>query len=169
MKAEDIKLYYEYNEWANKRILDAAQRVSLEQLTAPNEFGWGNLRGALVHIFDAEYGWFSFLFEREDEGVQDPENFADIAALRERWERQNEITRQCLDTLKDEDLLRIHKSERDGTTYNWILWQVLVHVVNHGTQHRAECAALLTGFGHSPGDMDFTLFLRQREESALER
>ena len=167
MKAEDIKLYYEYNEWANKRILDAAERVSLEQLTAPNEFGWGNLRGALVHIFDAEYGWFSFLFEREDEGVQDPENFADIAALRERWERQNEITRQCLDTLKDEDLLRIHKSERDGTTYNWILWQVLVHVVNHGTQHRAECAALLTGFGHSPGDMDFTLFLRQREESAL--
>jgi uncharacterized damage-inducible protein DinB len=166
MKAEDIKLYYKYNEWANKRILDAAQRASREQLTASNAFGWGDLRGALVHILDAEYGWFSFLFEREDEGVIDPEDFTDIAALRQRWERQNAITRECLDTLKDEDLLRVHKSERNGASYNWILWQALVHVVNHGTQHRAEAAALLTGFGHSPGDMDFTLFLRQREESA---
>ncbi len=165
MKVQDIKLYYEYNEWANKRILDAAENATSAQLTAPNEYGWGDLRGALVHILDAEYGWFSFLFERKDEGILDPKNFADIATLRERWARQSEITRHCLDMLNDEDLLRIHTSERGGETHQWVLWQVLVHVVNHGTQHRAECAALLTGFGHSPGDMDFTLFLRQREDS----
>ena len=29
MKVDDIKLYYEYNEWANKRILNAAKGVSL--------------------------------------------------------------------------------------------------------------------------------------------
>ncbi|MCY3798099.1 MAG: DinB family protein [Chloroflexi bacterium] len=168
MKAEDIKLYYEYNEWANKRILDAAERASLEQLTAPNEYGWGDIRGALVHTLDAEYGWFSFLFGRKDEGILDPKNFADIAALRERWDRQSEITRGCLDTLNDEDLLRIHKSERDGAAYNWILWQVLVHVVNHGTQHRAECAALLTSFGHSPGDMDMSLFFNERDINSSE-
>lgn len=163
MKVEDIKLYYEYNEWANTRILDAAERASLEQLTAPNDFGWGDLRGALVHILDAEYGWFSFLFDGEDEGIIDPTDFADIAALRERWERQNKITRQCLDRLQDDELSRIHTSERGGATYQWVLWQALLHVVNHGTQHRAECAALLTGFGHSPGDMDMTLFYNERD------
>lgn len=163
MKVEDIKLYYAYNEWANKRILDAAERPTIEQLTKPNDFGWGDLRGALVHILDAEYGWFSFLFDREDEGILDPESFTDIPALRERWERQSEITRQCLHSLEDEDLLRIHTRKRGGETYHWVLWQVLVHVVNHGTQHRAEAAALLTGFGHSPGDMDFTLFLNSQD------
>ncbi|MCY3834389.1 MAG: DinB family protein [Chloroflexi bacterium] len=166
MKAEDIKLYYAYNEWANQRILDAAERATPEQLRARNELGWGSLRGALVHILDAEQGWFSFLFGTENKGLIDPESFADMAELRARWEQQNKITRRCLDTLQDDDLTRIHSNERGGNTYDWVLWQALVHVVNHGTQHRAECAALLTGFGHSPGDMDFTLFLRQREESA---
>jgi len=168
MKVEDIKLYYEYNDWANTRILDAADKLTESQLIAPNEFGWGDLRGALVHILDAEYGWFSFLFGREDEGILNPEAFADVAALRARWAQQSDITRQCLATLQDEDLYRLHTRERGGRTYNWTLWQVLVHVVNHGTQHRAESAALLTGFGRSPGDMDMSLFYNMRDINSSE-
>ena len=161
MKVAEIKLLYAYNEWANLRILDAAARVTPEQFVQPNDMGLANLRGALVHILDAEYGWFNFLFDRERGWVKE-EEFADVAGLRARWEQQNETTQGCLDTLQDEDLARVHTSEHEGQEYRWVLWQALVHVVNHGTQHRSECAALLTGFGHSPGDMDFALFLSSR-------
>ena len=58
--------------------------------------------------------------------------------------------RAYLTALRDEDLMR-------GTIP---LWRPLLHVVNHGTQHRSEAAVLLTGFGHSPGDLDFTVFTR---------
>ena len=66
MKVEDIKLYYTYSVWANNRILDAAEKVPHEQLIQPNDLGWGDLRGTLVHILDAEYGWFDFLFAEDD-------------------------------------------------------------------------------------------------------
>lgn len=169
MKVDDIKLYYAYNEWANMRILDAAKKVSLEQLRASNDLGWGSLLGALAHILDAEYGWFSFLFSREDEGVMQADDFPTLEALIARWRRQNEITRQCLDSLKnDAELNRVHTSKRGGATHHWVLWQALVHVVNHGTQHRAECAALLSGMSHSPGDMDMTLYFNQRNISSSE-
>ncbi len=38
------------------------------------------------------------------------------------------------------------------------MWQMLAHVVNHGTQDRSEAGALLTAAGHSPGDPDLIFF-----------
>ncbi len=47
MNSGDIELLFHYNVWANDRILDTAAKVSQEQLTKPNDLGWGSLRGAL--------------------------------------------------------------------------------------------------------------------------
>ena len=38
------------------------------------------------------------------------------------------------------------------------LWQAMVQLVNHGTQHRSEAAVILTAAGASPGDLDIVRF-----------
>jgi uncharacterized damage-inducible protein DinB len=36
---------------------------------------------------------------------------------------------------------------------------MLAQVLNHGTQHRSEAAALLTAAGHSPGEIDLIFYI----------
>jgi uncharacterized damage-inducible protein DinB len=49
-----------------------------------------------------------------------------------------------------------------GETWAYPLWQQMLHQANHATQHHSELAMLLTQLGHSPGWLDFLLFLDER-------
>ena len=41
------------------------------------------------------------------------------------------------------------------------VWQMLTHLLNHGTQHRSEAALLLTQAGRSPGELDLIVYLEE--------
>jgi len=64
--------------------------------------------------------------------------------------------RAFLATLSDADLdqPRTVTFTGDGVAVTAPLWQLMAHVVNHGTQHRSDAAQMLTDLGHSPGDLD---------------
>jgi uncharacterized damage-inducible protein DinB len=49
-----------------------------------------------------------------------------------------------------------------GDEYTHPLSQMLMHIINHSTQTRSEAAVALTELGHSPGDLDFIVFIRQK-------
>ncbi|MBI1793126.1 MAG: DinB family protein [Chloroflexi bacterium] len=161
MNIQDILLIYEYNYWANKRILAQCKNVTHEQFTAPAEFPYGGLRGTIVHILDAEFGWRMF-FKNNDWSAPELKEieFPTFALVQERADKEEKEMRAYLAVLRDEDM-NAHKHYRTekGGPRDRILWHCLLHLVNHGTQHRSEAAALLTRFGQSPGDLDFTMFL----------
>ncbi len=162
MNRDDITLLFQYNDWANDRVLDTAAKVTPEQLAQSNDLGWGSLRGALVHLMDAEYHW-RVLFETGKHVEEEiPDNYPDVAAIRAHWSGERKAFWAYFERLNDDDLLGAITYEAHDGPRQRVLWHCLAHVVNHGTQHRAECAALLTGFGCSPGNLDFTVFLLQK-------
>lgn len=166
MNKADILTLFDYNFWANERVLDATAKVTAEQFSAPTNTSHGSLKGTLVHILAAEVVW-RLRFEK---GVSPPallseSEFASLDLLVERWRREEKAMRAYLNSVQDEDL---HRSVRYATTrgvpYENTLWTLLVHVVNHGTQFRAEAAIALTGYDQSPGDLDMILFFRENEQ-----
>ena len=155
---------YDYNYWANERILRAADDVSDAQFVAPAPFSWGGLRGTLVHTLSAEWLWRSRWQGVSPTAFLRVEDFPTLAALRERWREEETKMRQFLAPLTESDLLRVVNYKRtSGGTSEQILWQLMAHLVNHGTQHRAEAAAILTELEHSPGDIDLIVFVRERQ------
>jgi uncharacterized damage-inducible protein DinB len=162
MNTKDILLLYNYNYWANGRILAQAANVTETQFLAPAEFPYGGLRGTLVHILEAEWAWRIRFQGLGDTRELLETEFPTLAAVEARLAEEESAMRAYLSSLRDEDLEKgITYPIGEGKTRTRILWHCFVHVVNHGTQHRSEAAALLTRYGQSPGDLDFTVFLNQ--------
>ena len=159
MDQSDIALLYEYNYWANRRLLTAASRLSVDRFTVPTAFPRGSLRGTLVHILDAEYGWRTLLQDGREAEDLSPDGFPTVASLTLHWERDEAAMRAYIAGLSDQDMARVLRyTNPQGLKRERVVWHCLVHVVNHGTQHRSEAAAMLTDFGQSPGDVDFSIF-----------
>jgi uncharacterized damage-inducible protein DinB len=162
MNKQDIQLLYKYNSWANKRILNAAAQVTEEEFLAPASYPHGGLRSTLTHTLFAEWIWRT-RWQGESPTMRiNPADFPTFDALRTRWHKEEMALNAFLDDLTNEKLNSVfHFRNTRGDEFENILWQAMVHVINHGTQHRGEAAVMLTEFNHSPGDTDFMVFLRE--------
>ena len=166
MKTNEILTLFNYNYWANERIVSTAQALDEAAFAAPVVgASFGSLRGTLVHILGAEWIWRM----RCQEGVSPAEmmtevNFPTLSALQMGWQSEEAAMRAYLDWLRDEDLAhKVAYHNRQGKAFVTPLWQILVHLVNHGTQFRSEAAMLLTQAVHSPGDLDFIFYVRENQ------
>lgn len=164
MTRDDLILLFDYNYWANRRILDASAYLSESQFTADIPgLSMGNLRATLVHTLAAEHIWRLRCMEgASPTSLLTVTDLPTLTGLEALWVAEEQAMREGLTRLTD-DAAAATLSYRttDGRPMTQTVWRILAHVVNHGTQHRAEAAVALTAFGHSPGDVDLILYLRQ--------
>lgn len=165
MNSSDIQLLFDYNYWVNQLLLTKAAELSPEQLNQPTSFSWGTLQGTLVHILDSEYVWRNLCTLNRFTGrLTDTETFLTLESLVSYWGQEEAEMRAYLNSLQDSDMDNIVRYTVEEGERTRVLWHCLVHVVNHGTQHRGECAAMLTDFGQSPGSIDFSLYMNLRTQ-----
>jgi uncharacterized damage-inducible protein DinB len=164
MNKQDVLLLYKYNQWTNKKILDAVAKVTQEQFLAPASFPHGGLRGTLVHALFAEWIWRN-RWEGTSPTVRlKPDDFPTFESLRARWVEEQKLLMAFVEDVTEERLnSKFSYKATDGTPHERILWQAMAHLVNHGTQHKTEAAAMLTDFGQSPGDIDMILYLIENQ------
>ena len=158
-----IDLIWEYNYWANRRILARAASLTQAQVSEQLPTMWASILGTMAHVLGAEWVWR----QRTQEGVSpaanlDRDQFSTLDLLNQRWAEEEAVMRAYLATLSDADLERVveyHSLTPTDQPFRRPLWQILTHVVNHGTQHRSEVALYLTNVDCSPGNMDITAYL----------
>jgi uncharacterized damage-inducible protein DinB len=162
MHKSDIETLIAYNFWADNEILSTCERLSVADFTrqlTPDP-GWHSLRGTLVHLLDTEYGWRAALQNLPDFGVISEADFPDVASLRARWQAEEAAWLAYIAGLSEAALNAVWREEE---TVRRTRWQTILHVINDGTHHRSEAAAMLTGYDHSPGELDFEGYLVSRD------
>jgi uncharacterized damage-inducible protein DinB len=146
----DIRYLFAYDRWATRRILAVVDGVQPAIWGATGVVGDRGLGAILVHQLGAHQRWRLGLAGSDVVPRPEREPLPTPDAIAAAWAAEWDALDAWLDSLSDAWLAQTD----DGIPF----WQMLAHVVNHGTQHRSEAAVLLTEAGHSPGDLDMIFF-----------
>jgi uncharacterized damage-inducible protein DinB len=163
MTPEEMCLLYDYNAWANRRVLEAASALTNEQFTKPMGSSFSSVRDTLAHIWGAEWVWLERFQGRSPTSLPDTAQFKGLASLREKWAEQEARLLAFVGKLTSEDLNRVmeYKTLKFGV-YRNPLWQSMQHLVNHGTYHRGQVTTLLRQHAAQPLLTDLMHFYRER-------
>lgn len=162
MDVQDILLLYQYNYWARDRILEQVVKLSPQQLLESRTYGHGSIRNVLVHILSAEWVWRVRCQEQVSPSALLPlDDYPGFEPLRVRYLQEEERMQGYLNSLHGTELYQeVRYQTTGGEEQANVLWHLLVHIVNHGTEHRSQVASELTAYGYSPGDLDLVHFVR---------
>jgi uncharacterized damage-inducible protein DinB len=167
MNTQDFRLLYDFDSWANHRMLDVCAALSEEEFTRDLNNSFGSVRDTLFHICGAEWIWLERWHGRSPATIPSAADYPTLAAVRLRWA---EVERDLLDyvaSLTPEDLQRVmHFKTLAGVPHSQPLWQCLQHVANHSTYHRGQITTMLRQLGAKPVSTDLIAFYRERNAQA---
>jgi uncharacterized damage-inducible protein DinB len=159
MNTDAFRYLYNYHFAENRKMWDNyILPLTHEQFTQNVDYSHGSIREQVIHLMSADDTWFS---ELGGAGPLEPlpsANIDDRGIIRARWDEIERNMRDYLAELQDAMLFDrpIKEPEEDQVL---VLWQVLLHVVNHGTDHRAQLLRQLHDLGVNTTSQDFIFYI----------
>ena len=169
MTKDDIQLLFEYDRWANNRVLHAASTLSAEEFTRDLGGSFRSVRDTLAHIIGSEWGWLTIwkepsvssafvmdLWDRLD--ALFPLNaFPDIAAVQLKWAEVEREQVEFVNRVTDESLRRMLPVRETQIS----LAHLMQHLANHSTYHRGQISLMMRQLAAEPLATDFAMFLME--------
>ncbi len=146
MDVSEVRYLFGYDRWATQRILARLDGTEPGVWTATDVVGDRGLGSILVHMLGSHQRWHRLFEGSEERPRPELEPLPTPSELAERWIAELDAFDGFLDGLTPRFLTEVREG-LSGTV-------MLLHLANHGTQHRSEAALLLTQAGRSPGDLD---------------
>lgn len=159
MNANAFRQFYNYHFAENRQLWDnAIVSLSHEQFTQNAAYSQGSVRDQIVHLMSVDEAWFSELRGVEPSTPFPSANSDDRTLIRAHWDSVEQSMRAYLAELQDAALFDtpIKEPEEDK---DLVVWQVLLHVVNHGTDHRAQLLRLLNDLGVKTTSQDYIFYV----------
>jgi uncharacterized damage-inducible protein DinB len=158
LNAIAFRQFFDYHFSENRKIWDnTITQLSQEQFTQGAGYSHGSIRNQVVHMMSVDDTWFSGLRGVEIPESLDPATMDDRNVIRAYWDSVEQKMRNYLDNLQDNMLN--DKPFADDEDKDLVLWQVLLHVVNHGTDHRAQLLRSLNDLGYKTTSQDFIFYV----------
>lgn len=160
VSVDTLRTQLDYSTWASQRLMDAATKLSPEELTRDFKTADKTVLDTLVHVFAADRIWLARVRGESRPTFVDPAD-RDLTLLQTEWPALHERWRVWLRDQTDAEAERvIAYRDTKGNAYSQPLWQIILHLVNHGTHHRGQVSGFLRSMGYTPPALDLIAFYR---------
>ena len=162
MVAEIFNVHFAYKEWQAQLLLNAVRDLPIALFEESRNSSHGGIKGTLQHMYGADHVWLNrvqgrSVFRRED--IKVPQTAAEFAEM---WTPMLKEWKNWAALVSDWQA-KITYTMFDGTTRSNPLWQIAMHVVNHGTLHGGQVVAMLRQAGIKPPQTDILFFYREMD------
>jgi uncharacterized damage-inducible protein DinB len=146
-----FKKLFDYNTWANQKIVESlANQVTNEKSTI----------ALLAHLLIAEKVWLSRIL-KSDEKIDELWLSISIGKCRKMSEENSAVFFKIIDEINDEKLEEfIEYQTAKKQMYSNKLSDILIHVINHGSYHRAQINTAIKQNGGDPVALDYIFYAR---------
>lgn len=136
--------YSTYHQWANQLIIETIEKLPKELQEQEVKSSFPSLRATLLHMWDAEAIWWQRMklletITRPSDDVSG--SFTDIAkGLMQQSRQWHEWILGASEHMFEHEFIYFN-SKREK--FKQAVYQVLLHMFNHGTYHRGQLVTLL--------------------------
>jgi len=164
MRPNEITTLFEYGYWAFDRVWDSIQSLTDAQFAQELDYSRGSIRNQAVHMMSATQRWIIRINGGEMTARLANDDFPTKALTKAKWDELRVEAMKYLSTLSEADLdanIKWQLPERKMSAETRC-WEILLHVANHATDHRAQILAMLNQHFHiETPEQDMIFFLRE--------
>jgi uncharacterized damage-inducible protein DinB len=165
--ADLLRTHVDYTAWASARLVRAASELTSSELMHDFKTADKSVLGTLVHVFAADRIWLARIEGRSPRAFVS-EADRKLSVLQNDWPALHERWKKWAAGITAEDAqANIAYTDMKGNGWNQPLWELVLHVVNHGTHHRGQVSGFLRALGRVPPVLDLVVY--QRESRAAKQ
>jgi uncharacterized damage-inducible protein DinB len=167
MTINEIRQLFTYTEWANARVLDAAEKLPPEELLRDVHISHKSILGTLLHVAGADWIWLERWLGNSPVGPDawagwTPDDARSLQQVRDKWQQVVRRRNAYLEKASDADLSReLGYTRFTGEPYSLPLGQQIQHVINHATLHRGQVVGMIRQLGMAPPTTDLLFYLME--------
>jgi uncharacterized damage-inducible protein DinB len=164
---ELLRFLYQFNAWADRRLMEACASLSNEQFTRNLGSSFSSVRDTVVHLYGAEWVWNERFQGRSPSTLVSGGGYPDLSSIRAKLEEMDQYYIDFVGKLTQQDLDRVIRYKSfAGDEFSNPLWQSLHQVSNHATYHRGQVVTMLRQLGVKPVSTDLIMYYREQAAAA---
>ena len=156
--------HLEFMRWADEIYLRALSELPHGEANKDQGSSFQSMLGTLGHIYKGEVIWFKRVKLDPWAKLADIEVPEHIGMLEQVWAGLHDAWIEWAASVSAGEgwpEIVLHRNSQ-GTESKLPRWQIILHLVNHGSYHRGQIATMLRQSGITPPGTDLATFYRQR-------